>query len=535
MLDQLQTLRITASRCIAIGLWLHLPVVAAVAIVCGHDWVAPVVVGALLCLAASLPVWRDAGSKLARLTVAVAYVGMISILVATASGSRMQIDIHMYYFAAMAILAGFCDRDVILAAAGVTAVHHLALNFLAPALVFPNGEDLSRVLLHAVIVVLEAGALVWITQQINALVAAVGRNLRAAETAMAERQTAMDAVTVERARADSERRAAEAARAEAVADQAAVVRSLAGGLSALAAGDLGHTLTTAFPAEYDGLRRDFNETVAALRQILGGIREHADSINATSGDISSATDRIAERSERQANTLNEATETLGQVTEAVQSTATAAESARGIVGAARGDTERSGQVVREAVEAMNGIDSSSSQITRIISVIDEIAFQTNLLALNAGVEAARAGEAGRGFAVVAMEVRALAQRSADAAREIKALIAGASIQVQLGVDRVARTGEVLVRLAAQVGEIDQVVQDITAAAGRQAGMLRSVNDSMQELGRGTQQTAVMVEETNAATKELASEVGSLAGMAARFQLTAAEPQAGGRRQGRLAA
>ena len=489
----------------------------------------------MLSLAASLPVWRDAGSKVARLTIAVAYVGMISIILATATGSPLQIDIHMYYFAALAILTGFCDRDVILAGAGTTAVHHLALNFLAPALIYPGGENFPRVLLHAAIVVLEAGALVWITQQINALVAAVGRNLHAAETAMAERQTAEAATAAGRVRADAERGASEAARAKAVAEQAAVVTALADGLSALAAGDLSRTVTTAFPAEYEGLRRDFNETLGALRHILGGIRTHTESLNGTSSDISNASDRIAERSERQANTLSEATETLGQVTEAVQSTANSAESARSIVGAARGDTERSGQVVREAVEAMNGIDASSSQITRIISVIDEIAFQTNLLALNAGVEAARAGDAGRGFAVVATEVRALAQRSADAAREIKTLIAGASTQVQLGVDRVARTGEVLVRLAAQVGEIDQAVQEITAAAGRQAGMLRTVNESMQELGRGTQQTAVMVEETNAATKELAAEVGSLAGMAARFRLTAAEPEGGGRRQGRMAA
>ena len=188
------------------------------------------------------------------------------------------------------------------------------------------------------------------------------------------------------------------------------------------------------------------------------------------------------------------------------------------MGSARADAERSGVVVRDAVAAMSEIENSAQQISQIIGVIDEIAFQTNLLALNAGVEAARAGDAGRGFAVVASEVRALAQRSADAAKEIKALISASSQQVDRGVNLVGETGKVLERILIQVTQISGVVTEIAASAEEQSTGLQEVNTAVNQMDQVTQQNAAMVEEATAASHALTSEADQLARLIARFDV-----------------
>jgi len=230
----------------------------------------------------------------------------------------------------------------------------------------------------------------------------------------------------------------------------------------------------------------------------------------------------------------------------VRKTAEGAGQARDAVGTARGDAERSGAVVRDAVSAMSEIENSAQQISQIIGVIDEIAFQTNLLALNAGVEAARAGDAGRGFAVVASEVRALAQRSADAAKEIKTLISASSQQVDRGVSLVGETGKVLERILTQVTQINGVVTEIAASAQEQATGLQQVNTAVNQMDQVTQQNAAMVEQATAASHALASEAETLARLISRFELgnaqqTAHRPQpspgrksAGARSAGSLA-
>jgi methyl-accepting chemotaxis protein len=204
----------------------------------------------------------------------------------------------------------------------------------------------------------------------------------------------------------------------------------------------------------------------------------------------------------------------------VRKTADGAGQANGVVVAAKEDAERSGEVVRDAVAAMSGIETSANEISQIISVIDEIAFQTNLLALNAGVEAARAGEAGKGFAVVASEVRALAQRSAEAAKEIKALISTSAGQVQDGVELVGKAGDALQRIVAQVSEITILVTDIAASAKGQATALVEVNTAVNQMDQMTQQNAAMVEESTAASHSLASESQQLADLVGKFQIGA---------------
>ena len=266
---------------------------------------------------------------------------------------------------------------------------------------------------------------------------------------------------------------------------------------------------------------------------MPAVSGNTQAIRAGAGEISTAADDLSRRTEQQASSLEETAAALEQITVTVKKTAEGAKHARDIVSTAKVDADKSGEVVREAMAAMTGIDKSSKQISEIIGVIDEIAFQTNLLALNAGVEAARAGDAGRGFAVVASEVRALAQRSAQAAKEIKGLISASTAQVDQGVRLVAQTGEALGRIVAQVVEINAVIADIAASAQEQSTGLQQVNTAVNEMDQVTQKNAAMVEEMTAAAHGLAGETEELGQLVARYQIRESEggPVARGTEEG----
>ncbi len=301
------------------------------------------------------------------------------------------------------------------------------------------------------------------------------------------------------------------------ADRVAI-DALAAALDGLSAGDLTVSFSAPTPPKLAKLKEDFNAALERMRDTLTAVNENTVSIRGASNQITTATNDLSRRTEQQAANLEETAAALDEITATVRKTADGAKHARTVVGNARGSAEQSGQVVRQAVDAMSGIEASSREITQIIGVIDEIAFQTNLLALNAGVEAARAGEAGRGFAVVASEVRALAQRSAEAAKEIKALISTSGRQVEQGVAFVGQTGEALSRIVAQVAEIDGIVGEIASSAQEQATALDEVNTAVNQMDQVTQQNAAMVEETTAASHTLASEAEELSGLVGRFQL-----------------
>ncbi len=320
------------------------------------------------------------------------------------------------------------------------------------------------------------------------------------------------------ARADAEREQAEAERAEAAKRLAFVVSSLADALEKLSKGDLVLRLSTPFSAEYEKLRTDFNAAMETLQQTMKAIAANTHGVRSGAGEITQASDDLSRRTEQQAASLEETAAALDQITATVRRTAENANNARSEVAAAKSDAERSGQVVRETVTAMTGIESSSKQIGNIIGVIDEIAFQTNLLALNAGVEAARAGDAGRGFAVVATEVRALAQRSAEAAKEIKALISASSQQVDSGVKLVAETGRALERIVAQVLKLNELVGDIAASAQEQATGLNEVNTAVNQMDQVTQQNAAMVEQATAASHSLSGEAEELSRLVGQFKI-----------------
>jgi methyl-accepting chemotaxis protein len=317
---------------------------------------------------------------------------------------------------------------------------------------------------------------------------------------------------------DEERRRNEAAQAAVAEQQAQVVESLGQGLAKLANGDLTFRLPDRFAAEYRKLRNDFNASVEKLQEAMLAISESARTIETGTQEISTAAGDLSRRTEQQAATLEETAASLDEITASGKRSAEGASQAQKVVTDAKADAERSMGVVRKAIDAMTGIEGSSKRIGEIIGVMDEIAFQTNLLALNAGVEAARAGEAGRGFAVVASEVRALAQRSGEAAKEIRGLITTSTRQVGEGADLVAQTGEALRRIVGQVIEIDKVVADIAASAEVQATELRQVNSSVGEVDHVTQQNAAIAEESTAASQKLSREMEELSGLISRFQV-----------------
>ncbi|PVE60196.1 methyl-accepting chemotaxis protein [Arthrobacter sp. TPD3018] len=296
-----------------------------------------------------------------------------------------------------------------------------------------------------------------------------------------------------------------------------IVDSFGQALSRLAEGDLVSRVDADLTGPFARIKDDFNAAVSALQTTLAAMSESASSINSGAGDIRQASDDLSQRTEQQAASLEETAAAMDEITSTVRSTAERAGSANAAVRSARDEAQHSGAVVRNAVEAMGGIERTSGEISEIISVIDGIAFQTNLLALNAGVEAARAGDAGKGFAVVASEVRALAQRSAEAAKDVKTRITASSQQVDEGVRLVGETGQALQRIIDRIAEIDGLVADIARSAEQQATGLQQVNTAVSEMDGVTQQNAAMVEEATAAARSLAAEAEAMARQITRFR------------------
>ena len=347
------------------------------------------------------------------------------------------------------------------------------------------------------------------------------RERREREAAEQARKAAEEQREAERERAAAEEKQrleelAEAERQARHAEQSKVVEQLAEGLRRLSVGDVRYTIAETFPAGYEQLRQDYNAAVVSLREVVNQITESAQTIKANSGEISNAADDLSRRTERAASTLGETAAALTELTVSVQSAADGASQANTTVRGARTNAESASVVVKEAIAAMDRISESSSKISKIISVIDDIAFQTNLLALNAGVEAARAGEAGRGFAVVASEVRALAQRSSEAAREINQLISESGQEVGRGVALVDQTGEALRSIVANVSEIASHMSEIATSAEEQSSGISEINLAVTNLDQTTQQNAAMFEETTAASFSLAQEATNLAEAVSRF-------------------
>ncbi|WP_297801820.1 methyl-accepting chemotaxis protein [uncultured Brevundimonas sp.] len=391
------------------------------------------------------------------------------------------------------------------------------------------------------------GSAIWLTQALSRPVVAMTRvmtRLAKGETdvsipavgrgdeigAMAGAVLTFRDQAIENARleveAEEARQLAERERQKHAAEAAEIARldeiamtAVGQGLAALAGGDLSHRVTINVHAKAQALKDDFNTAAERLDAAVRVIIDRASAIGAAAQQVSDAADELSRRTERQAASLEETAAAVDQISTTVASSAEAAQESGAVVREAHLMARDGQDVVGRAVTAMGQIEDSSRQIGAIIGVIDEIAFQTNLLALNAGVEAARAGDAGRGFAVVASEVRALAQRSADAAREIKGLIQTSGQHVEQGVQLVARSGEALSDIARQIEKVTALAESSEASARQQALGLSEVNAAVNQMDQMTQQNAAMVEESTAASRSLAQDASELDRLMGQFRIS----------------
>jgi methyl-accepting chemotaxis protein len=501
-------------RMIVLLAWLMVPVVIGARLaVQGPVW--GVLIGAAAVAAGATAAWRIAGQgSMGRSLTGVALMAQVSLLVAAMGGSPWQIDMHMAYFAALAVLVIYSDALVIAAAAATVAVHHLGLSYLLPAAVFPDQASLGRVILHAVILIIEAATLIGVTISVNAMFAAAEQARHKAETAVSNAQTA-------HAEVEAARRAEAASHAkmsqvelEVERQRAEAVGILAQQLARLASGDLTARIEAEIGDNYAQIKRDFNAAVDALRGAISAIDTSSGAIRGGSDEIAQASADLSRSAAHQATSLGETASALDELTATVRQSADGARQVSAIVSSARTGAAHAGQVVRDAVTAMGEIEQSAVEISQIIGVIDEIAFQTNLLALNAGVEAARAGDSGRGFAVVAQEVKSLASQTARATDDITAKItaiqqatrqtvdANSSIQgtveeVQSSADRIREAMELqaqtVTMITAAVDETalaaDSMSSTIAAIRSDTENVAKDIDQVEQGFGRFSEQIA----------------------------------------------
>ncbi|WP_085781618.1 HAMP domain-containing methyl-accepting chemotaxis protein [Rhizobium sp. NXC14] len=340
-----------------------------------------------------------------------------------------------------------------------------------------------------------------------------------------KRETALRDAEFERERSQMAEKAAEERTRE------TVINELTYGLDQLSHGNLDCRITTTFAAAYESLRAKFNDSLDALSASMAEVAQTSRQVGSSSTGITNAADSLASRTEQQAAMLEEATAALKEMNAKTNDASHHAGKATGMMVETRSSAEHSAAIVRDAIAAMQKIEGSSAQIGDIVNVIDEIAFQTNLLALNAGVEAARAGEAGKGFAVVAQEVRELALRSANAAKEIRSLISTSSSQVSTGVELVNRTGKALMEIEGQVEQVAGLIARIVSVSSEQAVAIGEINASVNALDEVTQRNAAMAAETVSACRALGGQTQTLEGVVGRFQINA---PAGGSRSQRAA-
>jgi methyl-accepting chemotaxis protein len=430
----LATLRETTTRMLLAVLWLHVPISLVIGVMRGTEWLIPVAFMMAMALAATLS-WRAAGNALStRLVISVALMGGVSMFVFQFSGHPWQIDMHMYFFAALASLVAYCDYRPIVLGTVAVALHHLVLNFILPAAVYPGGTDLGRVVLHAVILLIEAGVLIWLAHTLSQLF-----ETTALKTAEAEAASASEA-RVNGERSEAERRAKQ--------ESDAARRELAAGFERKIGGIVQAVAVAA--GEMQGLSSSMSASNAETARLSA-------SAAAASTQASANVETVAAATEELSTSINSIAQ---RVTRSAEIAAKAAEEAR-----------RTNLVVE-------GLAAGTQKIGEVVTLIQNIASQTNLLALNATIEAARAGEHGRGFAVVASEVKALANQTAKATEEISA-------QVQDIQHATGQAVNAIQAIGSTIAEIDGISNDIAAAVDQQGAATREIAGNVQQAANGT--------------------------------------------------
>ena len=490
-------------------LWAHIPVSALIWVATGtSSYLAPLTVTALATVA-TLHQRRRPGAEGPALTAAAAMAIIVGVLVYQMRGSAWQLDAHMYFFAAFSITAILVRWRPLILFAAVVAVHHLVLNFALTEAVFPGTADLGRVVLHAVVLIAQAVPLVLLVVHLSNLFGHAERALSDAKTAEAGQQSAA-----------AEQAVLQAALARVVAD-------LTTALSQIAAGNLTARIPNAaanpFPPANLALLQQFDDFAEVLETTIRSVADEATELYASSGQLAQVAQGMSSRAESQSDTLQRSSGTLTDLTRSIGNTARLVAKANEAMKSTLSDAEVGASILTEAVGAMARIEESSSKISQIVDVIDDISFQTNLLALNAGVEAARAGEAGRGFAVVAAEVRQLAQRATDSARDIRGLIAESGAKVAEGSKVVARTAQSLRSLNARSQEAGGVIAEIAGMAQQQATDLTTVAGDLRSLEQATQESAAIAEQSTAASITLHDQAERLNTLLAGFNFATQTP------------
>ena len=436
------------------------------------------------------------GSTLGRTLTGVCLMGQISLIVAALNGHPWQSDLHMAYFAALALLIVYADQTVILAASATVAVHHLILNYVVPSTVFFGAADLTRVLLHAFILLVEGGTLMWLAGNLNNMFA-----------------IAQQLLLTQRLANDQ----AEHAAAKALAGERDLVVTIIGeAMMKLSAGDLTYRISETLPGAYDRLRDDFNGVGEYLQDAVKAITFSAGVLRTVSSNMSVSADGLSLRTGNQLSALEGTAAALHEMSLTARESATGMRHIAVAATETKGDVSRSENLMHEAVATMAEISAGTAKVVRIMQVIDELAAQTNMLALNATIEAARAGEAGRGFAVVALEVRGLAGRSARAAGEIKKLIEDSSQKVARGVRLIGDTGEALQGSVARISHIDGLISEIARSAYEQSTGIDSISSAVMVMDVTNRQNAAMVEEASVAAGDLIAASEALVTATGRF-------------------
>jgi methyl-accepting chemotaxis protein len=427
----LSALRETTSRTLIAVLWLHVPIAITIGMARGTDWLLPTVLNAALAGAATLS-WRAAGSVLSTsLIVAVALMGGVSVFTFELSGHPWQIDMHMYFFAALACLVAYCDFRPIIAGTVAVALHHLVLNFVIPAAVFPGGADLGRVILHAVILVLEAGVLVWVAHQLAQLFAT-------------QKTAEIEAANAALARAEAERIESE--------HRAKLERG---------------TAMLGIASEFE---RSVSHIVDAVGVAAGELLSVSSLISNSSAEATRQASEAARASTQASRNVETVTSSVEDLTASISGIAQQAARSAQVASKAAADAHRTNTVVE-------GLASGTQKIGEVVTLIQNIASQTNLLALNATIEAARAGEHGRGFAVVAGEVKALANQTAQATEEI-------STQIQ-GIQNVTSEAVAAIQaIGGTIAEINEISTAIAAAVEQQGTATSAISLNVQQAASG---------------------------------------------------